>query len=349
MNNSIGVKIITQQDLIEAGCLNIPSVMKIAEDAMIKYYNNKIIFPDKTSVIFDEKSQSRINCLPAAVIDEKIYGMKWVSVFPENPQKYDKQNLSAVILLSELENGFPVAFMEGTMCSNLRTAAVSALAAKYLAKSNSRTIGFIGSGEQAKAHFLTMLSTIKTIEECRISSRTEESEKKFIQQMSKFYPNIKFISCKSNHEKAIKDADIIVTAISAQEPVLKANWIKEGALYCHVAGYEDEYAVAKKADKIICDDWNVVKHRTQTISRMYKEGILKDEDIYGNLYEIVNNKKIGRENNNEFIYFNAVGLSYIDIALANDMYKKVVNKELGTEIKMQTTNMYDIDSKNFIL
>ena len=129
---------------------------------------------------------------------------------------------------------------------------------------------------------------------------------------------------------------------------MKANWVKKGTLYCHIAGYEDEYEVAKKADKIICDDWNVVKHRTQTISRMYKEGILKDSDIYANLFEIVNKIKNGRENDEEFIYFNAVGLSYIDIALANDMYKRVKEKKLGKEIIIQDENMFDIDKKFFI-
>ena len=349
MNNDINIKIITQEDLINSNCLDIPNAIKIAEDAMVKYYNDKIIFPDKTSVIFNKESQNRINCLPAAVIDEKVYGMKWVSVFPENPIKYKLQNLSAVILLSELEHGFPIAFMEGTMCSNLRTAAVGAIATKYLARQDSKIIGFIGSGEQAKTHLLTILNTNPTIKECRVSSISLDSEQTFIEQMSRFYPNIKFVSCKDNYESAVENADIIVTAISSQEPVLKAAWIKKGTLYCHIAGYEDEYAVAQKADKIICDDWNVVKHRTQTISRMYKEGLLKDEDIYANLYEIVNKLKKGRENDDEFIYFNAVGLSYVDIALANNMYKKVLDNNLGRDIILQSRNMFDIDTDKFIL
>ena len=101
--------------------------------------------------------------------------------------------------------------------------------------------------------------------------------------------------------------------------------------------------------KIICDDWNVVKHRTQTISRMYKEGLLKDSDIYGNLYEIVNNLKKGRETNDEFIYFNAVGLSYVDINLAIDMYKKVLYNNLGNIVKLQDKSMFDYDKDSFIL
>ena len=76
--------------------------------------------------------------------------MKWVSVFPPNPEKYGAQNLSAVIILSEIEKGFPLAFMEGTLCSNLRVGAMGGVAAKYLARPDSKRIGFIGAGEQAK-------------------------------------------------------------------------------------------------------------------------------------------------------------------------------------------------------
>jgi len=347
MGNKISIKIITQQDIINAGGVDIPNAIRVAEKSMKKYYEKRIVFPDKVSVIFDEKSQSRINCLPAGVLDENVYGMKWVSVFPENPEKFGLQNLSATILLSELEHGFPIAFMEGTICSNLRTAAVGAIAAKYLAKKDSKTIGFIGSGEQAKTHFLSIMSVMPNIEKCYVSSKLASSESSFISQMSKFYPNIDFISCNSNYEMAAVKSDIIVTAISGQEPILKAKWIKKGAFYCHVGGWEDEYQVPLKADKIVCDDWNVVKHRTQTISRMYKEGLLKDSNIYADLYEIVNKLKVGRQSDDEFIYFNAVGLSYVDIALANNIYKKVLAKNLGKDVIMQDKNMFDIDINKF--
>ena len=91
------------------------------------------------------------------------------------------------------------------------------------------------------------------------------------------------------------DTDIIVTAISGQAPVLKARDVRAGMLYIHVGGWEDEYGVALKADKIVCDDWNASKHRTQTICRMYKEGLLKDKDIYADLAEIIAGQKKGRE------------------------------------------------------
>lgn len=233
--------------------------------------------------------------------------------------------------------------MEGTLCSNLRTAATSAVAAKYLAKKNSTVIGFIGAGEQAKSHLMTMLSVMPSLTTCKVASRTTKSEQKFIKQLSRLYPNLQFVACSSNYENAAKDSDIIVTAISGQETILQGEWIKPGALYCHVGGLEDAFSVPQKAAKIVCDDWNVVKHRTQTISRMYKQGLLTDSDIYANLDEIIAGSKSGRESDDEFIYFNTVGMSFVDVMLSNFMYKKVLAEGLGTSIVLQDKTMFDID------
>jgi len=343
VDNEVKIRILTQEDLIAAGCFNVESSINICEQAFCDYADGNVILPDKISVIFNQESQDRINCLPAAIKTEKIYGMKWVSVFPENPRLKNLSNLTAVILLSELESGFPIAFMEGSLCSNLRTASAGAIAAKYCAKKECRTMGFIGAGEQAKSQFLAMKAVRPEISVCYISSRTSESENRFVQQMKKFHPEVEFIKCSGNHKKAVEDADIIVTAISSQEKILKAEWIKPGAFYSHVAGLEDEFDVARKASKIICDNWETVKHRTQTISQMYKQGLLSDDDIYADLHQIIKGEKNGRENDDEFIYFNSVGMSFTDVALANWMYKLAVSKNVGRIISMKNKSMFDVD------
>ena len=346
MDSHISVKVITQKDLLAAGCFDVPNAIDVIENAFLERENGSVVFPDKVVQVFDQASQSRINCLPAAI--NNVYGMKWVSVFPENPQRFGLPNLTAVLLLSTLETGFPIAFMEGTLCSNLRTASVGAVAAKYLARQDAQVIGFIGAGEQAKTHFLTMKAVCPSIRTCYIASRTHSSEQKFVEQMQKFHPDVEFICCNSNYSMAVSDADIIVTAISGQETLLKADWIKKGAFYCHVAGLEDEFAVAQKADKIVVDDWEVVKHRTQTISQMYQQGLLTDSDIHANLAEIINGSKKGRETQEEFIYFNSVGLSFLDIALATSMYERVVKKNLGTDVMLQEKSMFEIDDEDGI-
>ena len=131
---SMPIRILSEQDLINAKCFDMNFALSVVEDAFIKYANNDVIFPDKVSVVFDQETQDRINCLPAAIKSEKVYGMKWVSVFPQNPHQKGKANLTAVYILSELENGYPIAFMEGSLCSNIRTATVGGVAANIWQK-----------------------------------------------------------------------------------------------------------------------------------------------------------------------------------------------------------------------
>jgi len=341
--NEISFLYLSQEDLLKAGCFNMKMAIAAAEKAMIDFKNKKILFPDKIVQMFDEETQSRINCLPATLLPEKICGVKWVSVFPPNPIKYGIQNLSAVMILSEIEKGFPLAFMEGTLCSNMRVGAMGAIAAKHLARKNSRSIGFIGAGEQAKMHLIAMKTVIPTIEECRISAKMDYEEEQFIQEISSLFPDMAFLAAKTNPQKAMDGADILVTATSAQIPLLKASWMKPGAFYSHIGGWEDEYAVAKLCDKIVCDDWDTVKHRTQTLSRMYKDGELKDDDIYCNLVEMVSKAKEGRESDEERTYFNAVGLAYVDVAIAFEMFKKASKASAGQRLSMQECMIFQHD------
>jgi ornithine cyclodeaminase/alanine dehydrogenase-like protein (mu-crystallin family) len=218
---------------------------------------------------------------------------------------------------------------------------MGAIAAKHLAPAESKVIGFIGSGEQAKMHLLAMKTVRPTLAECRVSAKTTEEEEQFIEQLSPILPDMDFVSAQTRGEVAIKDADIIVTATSAQAPLLKAAWVKPGSFYSHIGGWEDEYAVAQQSDKIVCDHWETVKHRTQTLSRMYQDGLLTDADVHANLDELVAGEKPGRANDQERAYFNAVGLAYVDIGIAWAMYQRATEHGLGQSLTLQETTIFE--------
>jgi ornithine cyclodeaminase/alanine dehydrogenase-like protein (mu-crystallin family) len=344
----ISVRFISQSDIINAGCFDIPFVIREIEDVLIEYKSGKVLLPDKISQVFDEKIQNRINCMPSTLLSRNICGVKWVSVFPQNPKLYNTPNVSGLIILSELNKGYPYAVMDGSFVTAIRTACIGAVGAKHLARKNCAEIGFIGAGEQAKMHFLTMKSVCPTIKTCKVASRTSAREDEFVRDLRKIHKDVTFIKCGGDFEYAAEESDIIVTATSTQAPLLKARAIKEGAFYCHVGGWEDEYDVPLKADKIVCDQWESVKHRTQTISLLYKAGKLRDEDIYGDIADIVDGTFAGRENDNEFIYFNSVGLSFIDVAVADSMYKRVVSKDLGADLTLQDKGIFDYNPEFFI-
>lgn len=311
---------------------NYSMVEDVVVEALEHYYHGQALMPDKISLIFDKKIQNRINCMPASITPKNIYGTKWVSVFPSNRSKGIK-NVEGFSFLSETVTGKLLCMMNSSITTSLRTAAVGSLAARYLASANTKTIGFIGAGEEAKSHFLLLMNTFPNINTCKFSARDIEDTSGLINELEKDYPTVNFIDCKDDYQKAIEASNIIVTAISSQDPVLKADWIEDGMLYIHVGGREDEDEVALKATKIVCDSWEAVKHRTQTLSQMYVNNIIDDSNIYADLHEIIEGKKPGRENEKEFIYFNSVGLSVIDSLLSYKIYELAREKNIGTLLK----------------
>jgi ornithine cyclodeaminase/alanine dehydrogenase-like protein (mu-crystallin family) len=332
---------LSQEDLLQAGCFDLRMAMGVAEKALVAFEDHKILFPEKIVQIFDQASQARINCLPATLLEEQICGVKWVSVFPQNPKRYKVQNLSAIFVLSEIEKGFPVAVMEGTLASNMRVAAMGGIAAKHLARKTSATIGFIGAGEQAKMHLLAMKVVRPTLKECRVAAKTIAEEEQFIEELSPLIPDMTFISARTHCRAAMEGADILVTATSAQAPLLKADWMEPGAFYSHIGGWEDEYEVAQQCDKIVCDDWSTVTHRTQTLSRMFADGLLSNNDIHADLHELVSGHKPGRESDQERIYFNAVGLAYVDVAIALAMFRRAQSSHAGRQLDLQKTMVFE--------
>ncbi len=341
-NHHLSFTYLSQEDLLDAGCFDIHLVMEIAKKAMMEFEREHVIFPEKIVQIFNQATQERINCLPATLLDEKVCGVKWVSVFPMNPLQHHQQNLSAIFILSEIETGFPICVMEGTLASNLRVAAMGGLAAQHLARPDSEVIGFIGAGEQAKMHLMSMKAVCPSLKQCRVAAKhSAKHEEQFISELSRLYPDLEFVSTNMNAQKAMEDADILVTATSAQAPLLKAEWVKPGTFYSHVGGWEDEYAVALQADKIVCDDWETVTHRTQTLSRMYKEGLIDDSKIHADLHELVSGHKPGRESATERIYFNAVGLAYIDVAIAMAMFNRAREQQKGQKLDLQQSMIFE--------
>ena len=327
------MRILSHEDVENILKENKTQAIEIIKQSFLKRKNGKVILPNKISQIFNVETQDRINCMTASILDEKVSGVKWVSVFPNNPQD-GYMNVTGQILLSELNHGYCIALIDGTYLTEFRTAAVGAIASQYLAKKNCETIGFIGAGHQAKMHFRLIKMIHPEIKVCKVSSRSLNTVNKFIEELKWDYREVEFISCENDYQKAVENVEIIVTATSTQEALLKAKWIERGTLYIHVGGWEDEYAVPKLADKIVCDEWEEVKHRKQTISRMYSMGKLEDNDIYCDLVNIIDGTKIGRDNNDEIIYFNSVGIGYVDVLLAYKIYQKAKNMNIGIEAKL---------------
>lgn len=330
---------LTDADLVRAWRFDVVGMLDVVERSFLSWREGKVILPDKSSQIIDGGWQNRVNCMPATLLDEGVSGAKLVSVFPENAGK-GIPNVSGAIVLLSARTGERLAVMDAGFVTALRTALVGALGAKRLSKPEPKTLGILGSGEQARMHALVLCGLFPSIKECRVASRNPAHSASAVSELSRLMDGVDLADCGDAFKRSASGADIVVTAISGQEEVLRAAWLSPGALYIHVGGLEDEYDVALKADKIVCDSWEAVKHRAQTISRMYKDGILSDGDIHADIAEVISGEKPGREGETEIIYFDSVGMAFTDIAIAYELLERCKPLGLGVSVEEKGSSLH---------
>ena len=214
----------------------------------------------------------------------------------------------------------------------MRTGASGGVAIKHLAKKDASVMTICGAGAQAPTQLEAALIARPTIKTLYIYDIRPENARRFADEVNSKYPDIKAIPT-DDIEFATKQSDIIDCVTLASEPFIKGEWLKKGALVMNMADYEVDNECVNKSSKVVVDYWENVKHRMiSTVALMWKDGLFKDEDLYAEIGDIVNGTKAGRENDDEIIYFNAVGAGIMDIAVTARCYKNAVNLEKGIKL-----------------
>jgi len=334
--NKVEFLYLSQKDVIECGALDMGMVISELEVVFKLHYQGKTIMPDKMVLRWgdmdSEAINGRINAMAGYISDPiNVAGIKWIASKPQNPMKYGMPRASALIILNDPEKGFPIAVMDGTVISAMRTGGVTGVAAKRLARKDSRVLCLIGAGTQNRTQLMAVKTALPSIDTVKVYDLNYDRAKRFAQEASEKF-NIDLFAVTSP-EEAVRDSDVIVTATTATSPIVKLAWVKEGAFISNVGNYEVESEVLKKVSKIIVDDWEKVKHRgVQTSAILFKEGKLSDEDIYANLGAIVAGSVAGRENQEEIIFFNPVGMAIEDLIVANKIYNTARIRNLGVSL-----------------
>src|SRR5689334_16481893 len=185
------------------------------EPALAAFSSGRVLQPVRNMLTIEEDKRY-LGIMPA-VADEAM-GLKLVSFYPGNAGTRVPTH-TAMILLFRPDTGEPLAVMDGRLITEMRTAAVSAAVTNRLAAPESRVLALVGSGVQANAH-LEAIRQIRPIEEVRVWSQTAEHAKRFAERHG---------AIATDAESAVRDADIVVTATNAREPVLRGAWLKRGA------------------------------------------------------------------------------------------------------------------------
>jgi ornithine cyclodeaminase/alanine dehydrogenase-like protein (mu-crystallin family) len=300
---------LNNQEMESLGCGDMEAVMHDVEQAYILTEKGDVLVPGKCVMRWgktpeDENIYGRINAMPGYIGGEyNMAGIKWIGSGPQNYKK-GLPRASVTMILNDPDTKLPVCIADGTTVSAKRTGASGGVAMKLLAKENASVLTICGAGAQGRTQLEAALIVRPTIKKVYVYDIRLESSQRFAQEAMEKYVGLD-VTPVQDPEAAVRESDITVCATLANNPIIHSEWLKPGCLLMNLADYEVTYNCVRKASKIVVDNWDTIKHRmVSTVSLMWKDGLIKDEDIHAQLGQILCGDKSGRENDEEIIYFN---------------------------------------------
>jgi ornithine cyclodeaminase len=264
---------------------------------------------------------------------DAAYALKEVCIFPDNPKRGLDAHQGAVLLHSA-DDGQVLAIMNASAITAIRTAAVSGLATRLLARSDATELAIVGTGVQARAH-LDSMAAARTFSRARIAGRTASKADSFVSELSSKYPFR--LEAAESAEDAIRGADVIVTATNAAEPVLRRTWVKPGA-HINAVGSCSPKKREIDTETVVASSF-FVDRRESALNEAgdyiipASEGAIGSSHIRGELGEILIGQSRGRRSPEEITLFESQGIAIEDLAAAQFLYRKALETGAGSRAK----------------
>jgi len=260
---------------------------------------------------------------------------KIVAVFEDNPSKHNLPTVLATLTLNDASTGYPLAFMEGTYITAMRTGAAGGVAAKYLARKDAKTVGIFGTGVQARTQLLAV-NEVRDVEKVYAFDILANQSRKFAEEMNKAIgADIKTVN---SPEIVVKKSEIIVTATTSRTPVFDGKLLKQGTQINAIGSFRpdarelDDNAILRS--KVVVDSKEAALAEAGDIVIPLKDKVINETHIYAEIGEIITGKKHGRISDDEITLFKSVGLGVQDAAAAHLAYKNAREAGVGFEAEL---------------
>lgn len=310
-------------------------ILSTIEDALRAQGNQEVAIEPRVHLEPDPKFNGHFNVLRGYIAPLELAGVKVVGDFVDNYKRGLRSEM-AVLNLFDPQTGAPIAIIDASDITDMRTGAITALGAKYLAKSDSRILGHIGARGTSYWN-VRLLNGLFDFDEIRVHSRRPESREAFADRLKRDLG--KDIIVTEDWESCVRDADIVVEAsrLPEPQPLLKTEWIKPAAFVVPYGTMSAvELSLTDIMDKMVVDDWGQCRTGKFGSLRQHVEtGRLSESSLHAELGEIVAGKKPGRENQGETILFWHRGLSLSDIALGHLFLEQASQLGLGQRLRFQ--------------
>lgn len=317
---------LTRQDVLDLK-LTDDEIVEMTKEGMIAYSTDNAEMPAKIGI--HPLKDTLMHAMPANMKTLSSAGIKWGCCFPDNMPRFGYNQTTCTLILNDYQSGTAISFMDADYITRVRTAAVALLSCQKFAKKGFKSIGMIGCGIQGKQQVAMVCRAYPQIEKVYIYDRFEAAMDALIEECQK-YTKAEII--KSNWEILARNSEVIFSAAyipAVPNPQIKDEWLNKKGLTiissdCHTH-YED--VSIKSADKYYCD--SVEEHELFVTYGLYPWGLPK---INGETGAALAGVVPGRENDDEFIFVNNVGMAVEDIVVARKVFDKAL--ELGIGRKM---------------
>lgn len=282
------------------------------------------------SMIFPPGAQGLMGVMPGyRGGDDPAFGVKIVCVFKENPAR-GKDTHQGLVSLFDGGTGEPLAFLNASAVTAIRTAAVSGLATRLLARPESSTLAIIGSGMQAATH-LEAMAAVLPLQSVNVASRRPEHARRFAAASGVLY-RFPIFACDTAKE-AVEGADVVVTVTSSAEPVVRREWIAPG---CHINAVGSSVAKARELESALVAAGSLFVDRRESAENEsgdylvpLREGLITPDHIRGEIGDLLTGRVPGRRSPEEITIFKSLGLALEDVAVAQHLYRKAQDVKAG--------------------
>lgn len=276
--------------------------------------------------------------MPSYIEEPHAAACKWVSIREWNRQRFNLPTVFSILIYTEPETGFPLAIVDGSYHTVMRTGAAAAVSAKWLARKDSRRLAIVGAGNMAEGALATCNEVFRW-DEVRVWSRSQATLDGFVQEQQPKYSSFE-ISPSTDLEEVIRGADVVVTVTPARAPIVKAEWISPGTHIAAVGadkkGDQELEGTLLTRARIFVDD--IRQCRTDgEINVPLSEGLISEDRIAGEIGGVITGKKPGRTSDDEITIFDSTGIALQDSATVPLEYKRAMEKGVGIEKKMIST------------
>ena len=271
--------------------------------------------------------------MPGYLAEPECFGVKLVSMFPHNVAAGFSSHLG-LVLLFEPQHGRPVAMLDAAEITAIRTAAVSGLATRLLAREDAGDLAILGAGEQAHSHMEAMLA-VRPIRRVRVWSKTPQSAEAFATSAGERHKLT--IEAVATPRDAVEGADIICTLSRARDPILLGEWIAPGT-HLNIVGSSIAAAAEIDTDTVVKSRF-FVDFRESTVNeggeylRALKAGAITPGHILGEIGEVANGSKIGRQTAGDITLYKSLGIAPEDLASAHYVLEQARSRGVGQTVE----------------